>query len=229
MSTDNHKELRHVGLIMDGNRRWARSKGLPAIEGHRQGYKNLKRILYQLKNENIEFISVYAFSTENWDRSKDEVNGLMKLLAWVIKNELKEFMRQERKVVFIGSDENVPKDVLQLMRKTEKETGHFTEATLAICFNYGGQQEIVDAVQNVVATGEDITVDTISKHLYKPEVPPLDLIIRTSGEQRISNYMLWRAAYAELAFTKTLWPDFSPEELSTILKNYRIRQRRFGK
>ena len=152
----------------------------------------------------------------------------MKLLHWVLTKETKEMMKEERKVLFVGSRENVPDDVLNLIDSAEEKTKDFTEGILAICFNYGGQQEIVDAVNAVNSAGGEVTVDSISDHLYKPEIPPLDLIVRTSGEQRISNYMLWRAAYAELAFTDTLWPDFSVEEIGKIIEDFESRHRRFG-
>ena len=223
------RTLRHLGIIMDGNRRWAKNRGVPVAEGHRQGYKNLKNLLRHLKPSDIEYVSVYAFSTENWDRSKLEVDGLMKLLRWVLKNEVDELTREERRIVFVGSVENVPSDILKLTRETEERTKQYDKGTLAICFNYGGQQEIVDAVKRVNDQGGEVTPKSVSDNLYHPEIPKLDLIIRTSGEKRISNYMLWRAAYAELAFTDTLWPDLSETELDQIIADYRSRKRRFGK
>jgi undecaprenyl diphosphate synthase len=218
----------HIGLILDGNRRWAKARSLPVIEGHRQGYKNLKRILKELKRMGVCYITVYAFSTENWNRSSEEVGGLMKLLKWVLTHELKELSSEQRRVVFLGSRDNISSDILKLVDKVENETEKFTGGTLAICFNYGGQQEVVEAVQKLVRSGLEITVESISAHLYHPEIPPIDLLVRTSGEQRTSNFMLWRSAYAELAFTDTLWPDFTSEELQSIIQNYLARHRRFG-
>lgn len=214
---------------MDGNRRWAKKRGLPVAEGHRRGYENLKKLLYYLREQDVEHVSVYAFSTENWNRSKDEVSGLMKLLRWVMSREVDELMRQERKIVFVGSKEHVAEDILNMIEKTEAATADFARGTLAICFNYGGQQEIIDAAKEALNSGEGLSIESVSSHLYKPELPPLDLIIRTSGEQRISNFMLWQAAYAELAFTETLWPDFTPEELHELLEVFSNRARRYGK
>ncbi len=221
------KSLRHLGIIMDGNRRWAKAAGKPTVEGHRQGYKNLKQLLDVVKELNIEYLSVYAFSTENWDRSKEEVEGILALLRWVIKNELDVIHKKNVRVRWVGSEENVPDDVIELLHRTEEKTEDNTDGTLAICFNYGGQKEIVDAANKAAADGE-ITEENLAANLYQPDIPPLDLVIRTSGEQRTSNYMLWRAAYAELCFTDTLWPDFKGDELRQIVEDFYTRSRRYG-
>jgi len=220
-------DLKHLGIIMDGNRRWAKKAGKPAIEGHRQGYKNLKDLLSAVKDLDIDTVSVYAFSTENWNRSHEEVEGIMGLLRWVMKNELNDLIKEGIRVRWIGSEDRVPKDIIALMRNAEEKTKDLTEGTLAICFNYGGHQEIVDAANKAAESGE-ISQETITKNLYAPDIAPMDLLIRTSGEKRISNFMLWRMEYAELHFTDTLWPDFSRQELRDIVNDYHGRSRRFG-
>ena len=226
MTTD-ARQLRHVSIIMDGNRRWAQAAGKPAIEGHRQGFKTLKELLRKVKELEIEYLSVYAFSTENWNRSKDEVEGILKLLRWVVKNELKELVEEGIKIRWIGSEANVPDDVISDMRLAEEKTKHNTKGTLAICFNYGGRQEIVDAARAAAEEGE-ISEASMDRHIYQPDIPPVDLMIRTSGEQRLSNFMLWRMDYAELAFTETLWPDFDGEEFEQIVRQFNERSRRYG-
>lgn len=220
--------IKHVGIIMDGNRRWAKKRGVPTAEGHRQGYKTLKELLKSIKTLNIEYLSVYSFSTENWSRSKEEVEGIMKLLMWVIRNELEELVKEGIRVRWVGPEDNVPADVVKAIRRAESKTEKLTEGTLALCFNYGGQQEIADAAAKVAATGDEITPESIEANLYQPDIPPIDLLIRTSGEQRLSNFMLWRSAYAEFAFTPTLWPDFTGQELEQMVKDYNNRTRRFG-
>lgn len=221
--------IRHLGLIMDGNRRWAKKNSKATIEGHKAGYRKLKELLKVGKSFGIEYLSVYAFSTENWNRSKDEVEGLMNLVRWAMKNEIKELIEEELKIIFVGSKDNIPKDILESMNKIEEKTQRFDKGTLAICFNYGGQQEIVDAVNRAISKGQEITTSTISSNLYHHEVPPIDLMVRTSGEQRISNFMLWRLSYSELYFTNTLWPELSSEELTGIINEYDRRSRRYGK
>ncbi len=213
---------------MDGNRRWAKKAGKPTVEGHRQGYSALKKLLLgAVRDLDIEYVTVYAFSTENWNRAKDEVEGIIKLLRWVLKNEIAELTKEGARLRWVGSRENVPEDVLKMMDQSEAETKNNTNGTIAICFNYGGHQEIVDAANAAAIRGE-ITKETIEQNLYAPDIPPIDLMIRTSGERRISNFMLWRMEYAELAFTDTLWPDFTSEEFAAIVEEFSNRSRRFG-
>lgn len=211
---------------MDGNRRWAKANNKTAIEGHQAGYRNLKKLIRSISDTDIDYISIYSFSSENWSRSKTEVDGLMKLLAWVIENELEELVKEGLKIRFIGSKDGLSKKIMKLMDTAERKSAS-NNKTICVCFNYGGQQEIADAAKAASKVGE-ITPDSIEQNLYAPEIPPCDLIIRTSGEQRLSNYMLWRAAYSELAFTDTLWPDFTPEELHELVESYNSRNRRFG-
>ncbi|MDB5181726.1 MAG: diphosphate synthase [Candidatus Saccharibacteria bacterium] len=223
---------RHLGLILDGNRRWAREHGLTVMEGHQKGYANLKTITDYAFDQGIEYVSAYVFSTENWNRSRDEVKNLMKLLLWVLKHELENFSKHGIRVRTLGSKFRLGKALVKAIHEAEEKTKDNHRGTLLLCLNYGGQQEIVDAMKQIVANGtpeEEITADLISQHLYAPGVPPVDLIIRTSGEQRLSNFMLWEGAYSELMFTNTNWPDFTSEELQGMLVEYSLRNRRLGK
>jgi undecaprenyl diphosphate synthase len=223
---------RHLGLILDGNRRWAREHDLPLVEGHKQGYETLKKISEYAFENGVEYVSAYVFSTENWNRSKDEVNYLMDLCLWIFKHELKNFMKHGVRLRLIGSKIRLGKALVKAIVEAEEKTKDNNKGTLLLCLNYGGQQEIVDAMKKIVAEGtpaEDITPELIEQHLYAPGVPPVDLIIRTSGEQRLSNFMLWEGAYSELMFTKTYWPDFSSDELQEMLVEYSHRHRRMGK
>lgn len=221
----------HLGLILDGNRRWAKEHGLTPLKGHREGYNNLKKIVVEAFDLGVSFVSAYVFSTENWDRSKEEVDYLMKLLLWIAKNEIKNYHKQNIKILFIGEEDRLSKEILIEMRKAEELTKNNTGGTLAICLNYGGTYEIVGAINKILSANipKKISIKMIEDNLYQPQIPPIDLIIRTSGEQRISNFMLWRSAYSELYFTDVYWPAFSIEDLHFALNNYANRQRRFGK
>lgn len=222
----------HLALILDGNRRWAREHGLPAIEGHREGYQTLKKICKAGLKYGIRYMTAYAFSTENWQRDRDEVKQLMKLLRWVLKHEIQEFNREGIRLRVIGSKLKLGTSLAKAIHEAEEMTKDNQRATLLICLDYGGQQEIVDAVKRISELGyrpEDITPDLIGKFLYAPDVPPVDLLIRTSGEQRISNFLTWETVYSELLFDKANWPDFDEAHLQEALKEYSRRQRRFGK
>ena len=221
----------HVGIILDGNRRWAKMHGLSTAEGHRQGYLNFKTITSAAMKRGVKYLSAYIFSNENWQREKSEVRDIMKLLSWVLKHEVKELNKEGIRVRIIGSKMRFGAAMLRAILHAEELTKDNTRGTLLLCLDYGGQQEIVEAVKRIAISGidpEDITPELITHHLYAPDVPPLDLIIRTSGEQRLSNFMLWEAAYSELAFTKIYWPDFSEHDLQVELDNYAQRHRRFG-
>jgi undecaprenyl diphosphate synthase len=223
---------RHLGLILDGNRRWARERGLPVYEGHKAGYRNMERIMDAAMERGVEYVSVYAFSNENWNRSADEVRQLMKLFLWVFRHELGNLKRHGVRVHVLGNKLRLGKALLKAIHNAETETRDFQRGTLLFCLDYGGQQEIVDAMKRLMANGvkaNDLTAERISEQLKVDGVPPVDLIIRTSGEQRLSNFMLWQAAYSELMFTKTKWPDFSVAELNEMLDAYAQRNRRFGK
>lgn len=221
----------HLGLILDGNRRWAKTQNIPTFEGHRKGYDNLKTIVSAAFDSGIEYVSAYIFSTENWGRSSEEVAYLMKLLLWVAKNEIKEFDKKNIRVRFLGEDTNLSPKVIEAMRNAEERTDANTGGTLLLCLNYGGKQEIASAVTKLIADRpevKEVTPELIQEYLYEPHVPSLDLIIRTSGEQRISNFMLWRAAYSELYFADVHWPAFTVDHLKKALNEFGERQRRFG-
>ena len=223
---------RHVGLILDGNRRWAREHGLPTFDGHKIGYQNIDPIARAAIDRGVEYVSVYVFSTENWNRSADEVRYLMKLLRWVLWHELDNFRKHGIRLHVLGNKFRIGKALLKAIHHAEAETRDGKRGTLLVCLDYGGQQEIVDTMKQLMAEGvsaDELTAERISKKLESDGVPPVDLIIRTSGEQRLSNFMLWNAAYSELMFTPTKWPDFSVDELNRMLDEYAQRNRRFGK
>jgi undecaprenyl diphosphate synthase len=222
---------RHLGLILDGNRRWAKEHGVPIYEGHKAGYRTVEKILDAAIDRGVEYVSVYAFSTENWNRSADEVRQLMRLFLWIFRHELGNLKRHGVRLHVLGNKLRIGKALLKTIHNAEEETKHNTRGTLLFCLDYGGQQEIVDTMKQLVADGMpagDITPGLISERLNASGIPPLDLIIRTSGEQRLSNFMLWQAAYSEFMFTPTKWPDFSVDELDEMLDAYAQRHRRFG-
>jgi undecaprenyl diphosphate synthase len=202
------------------------------MEGHRQGYETLKTLTEYSFEQGVEYVSAYVFSTENWNRSQDEVRNLMKLLLWVLKHELGNLSKHGIRIRTLGSKMRLGRALVKAIREAEEKTRDNNKGTLLLCLNYGGQQEIVDAMKQIVADGtpaDQITSELIEQHLYAPGIPPVDLIIRTSGEQRLSNFMLWEGAYSELMFTKTYWPDLSTSELQDMLGQYADRQRRMGK
>lgn len=221
----------HVAIIMDGNGRWARKRGLPRLAGHRAGAQNLRRILKACSHYGIKYLTIYAFSTENWSRPAEEVTGLMTLLENVLDRELQELHNNEVQIRHIGRLEGVSdrlavkiNDALQLTRNNNR-------LVLNVAFNYGGRDEVVQTVQQIVSKGlaaEEITEEIIGNYLYTAGQPDPDLIIRTSGEFRTSNFLIWQAAYSEWYFTKALWPDFDTEQLSKALEFYNSRERRFG-
>lgn len=222
---------RHVGYIVDGNRRWAKEHGIPTYEGHLAGYNTLKDIAVATLEEGVEYMSAYIFSTENWKRSADEVKKLMALTLKILVSDLPEFHKRNIRLKVVGSKENVDKKIIKAMENAEAETAGNTGGTLVLCFNYGGQLEIVDAVKKIVQSGvsvDEIDETLIAQSLYAPDVPPLDVVVRTSGEERLSNFMLWRSAYSEFIFIKKNWPDMTKEDVAFIMKEYTRRQRRFG-
>ncbi|MDQ3123818.1 MAG: polyprenyl diphosphate synthase [bacterium] len=221
----------HLGLVLDGNRRWAREQNLPILKGHHQGAEVLRDMAIIAINGGIKFVSVFVFSTENWNRTKTEVNYLMKLIIRFAEQYLDEFLEQDIKVVHIGARDGLPKSVLSAIDRAVKKTEQCKKGTLGLCINYGGQQEIVDATKRLLRHRVDpnrLSVRDFEKELYIPELPPIDLVIRTSGEMRTSGFMLWRTAYAELYFIDKHWPDFTKQDLKSVLLDYAKRQRRFG-
>ncbi|MAS36608.1 MAG: isoprenyl transferase [Anaerolineaceae bacterium] len=223
---------RHVAIIMDGNGRWAKARGLPRTEGHRQGTENLRRILRAAVEFGVEILTIYAFSTENWKRPRAEVRVLMSILEMVIDRELDDLNQEGVQIRHIGEMEGIPQ-VLQRKIHTAKElTKQNSTLILNVAFNYGGRDEIVSAVRKIVEDGvpaDQIDEALISSYMYTSPLPDPDLIIRTSGEMRLSNFLVWQGTYAEYYFTPTFWPDFNREEFLKALVEYSNRTRRFGK
>jgi undecaprenyl diphosphate synthase len=221
-----------VAIIMDGNGRWARQRGLPAIAGHRAGTAALRRTVEAAPDLGVRSLAVYAFSTENWGRPPQEVDDLMALFTETIRDQFPDLHRQGVCVRFVGRRDRCPADLLALMTDMEARTAENTRLDLWVAFDYGGRDELVAAAAALVREGvaaEEIDEDALRAHLYAPQMPDPDLVIRTSGELRVSNFLLWQAAYAEYHFTPTLWPDFGGEELGQALAAYATRRRRFGK
>jgi undecaprenyl diphosphate synthase len=222
----------HLGLILDGNRRWAKANGLPPQQGHRRGYETLHEIVRAAADRGVRYISAYTFSTENWERSREEVDFLMDLMVWVATKEIDKFAHEGFRVLFVGSRERLTPKVIAAIESAEARTAANTGAVLALCFNYGGQVELAEGVARLVADGvpaAEVTPAKLAEYLYHPELPPIDLVIRTSGEQRTSGFMLWRSAYAELYFIEKAWPEFTADDLDEALAEYARRGRRFGK
>ena len=226
---------RHVGIIMDGNGRWAAARSLPRLEGHRRGVESVRRAVRAAGDLGISYLTLYAFSSENWSRPPQEVDDLMGLLKHFIRIELADLHKKNVRVRIIGSRDDLALDLKGLLQEAEAVTRDNTGLALIIAFNYGARQEIADAVREIalrVSRGEidPLTIDatTISEHLYTADIPDPDLIIRTSGEQRLSNFLMWQAAYAELVFLPLHWPDFDQVALEDALRQYSSRDRRFG-
>lgn len=222
--------LRHIGIIMDGNRRWAKQRGLPTASGHQQGVVALKKLVQYASAVGLEALTVYAFSTENWQRTEQEVRFLMGLFGRVLQNELDELHQTGIKVTFLGNLTLLPDGLKQIFQQAEEKTQANQRLTLCLAINYGGQEEIVQAAQAVLASQAPLNLQTLSNTLKNqgPKLPPLDYILRPGGEMRLSNFLLWQSAYAELWFSETLWPDFSPTHWVEALQAYGFRQRRFG-
>lgn len=221
----------HVGIILDGNRRWAKQQGLPVIQGHRHGMDVLKDISFHAFDKGVSYLSAFVFSTENWQRTEEEVNYLMDLVVKAVEKYLDEYHAKGVRIIILGRREGIRQKVLDAAARTEEKTKHNTNGVLALCFNYGGKEEIVDGVRQLIEKGiaaEDINEEVLASVLYAPEIPDADLVIRTSGEQRTSGFMLYRAAYAELKFIDKLWPEFTTADFDGILQEYETRERRFG-
>ena len=218
---------RHVAIIMDGNGRWAKKRHLPRALGHKKGVETVRNIVRAAGEFGLEALSLYAFSSENWKRPEDEVSDLMGLLRAFIKSDIDEFASNDVRLKIIGNYKAFAPDIVEMIEDALARTAHNTRTTLAVALNYGSQDELVRAAQAAASQGA-ITVETIEANLDTADLPPLDLLIRTSGEQRLSNFMLWQAAYAEFWFTDTLWPDFTKEEFGRALDEFAGRERRFG-
>jgi len=225
-------EVAHaVAIIMDGNGRWAVEHGVSVAEGHRAGSRALRPVVESAIDLGIESLAVYAFSTENWSRSPDEVEALMEIFGETIDRELHDLAQEGVRCRFLGRRERAPDWLRAKMDELEAATADKTKLQLWIAFDYGGRAELVDAARRLLESGidpDDVDDEALSSRLYEPEMPDPDLVIRTSGEQRISNFLLWQSAYAEYLFTDTLWPDFGPEELRGAIEEYALRRRRFG-
>ena len=221
--------LEHLGVIADGNRRWAKERGLPTIEGHRRGLDSIEQMVIGARDAGIKYITFYVFSTENWGRSKDEVSYIMKLAETRILKYAEKLKKNNSKMIILGSKKNVPPKLASAIEEAEKLTADCTGITVCFCFNYGGEQEIADAATIANEVDKEITPDTIRKHLYHPEIPNIDMVVRTSGEERISGFMLWRASYAEFYFIKKYFPEMGYDDIKIILEEYEKRNRRFGK
>ena len=219
-----------VGIILDGNRRWAKEHGLPALEGHRIGLlETLRNTVRFIQKKGIKHLVVYMFSTENWHREPTEVSYLMDLFRESIKKEMLELGKENVRIRFTGQRERFSKDLQQSMDETEKETEKNTAITLWCCLSYSGRAEIVAAARAIAALGKEITETSIGRHLWTSGMPDPDLVIRTSGEKRLSGFLTWQSEYSELFFTDTKWPDFSEEEFDSILAEFMTRERRHGK
>lgn len=227
-----NKIPRHLGIILDGNGRWAKARGLERMDGHREGFMLLKPVILACRARGIQHLTFYAFSTENWNRPQPEVDGLMQMMAFFFDNEVAELHAENIRLLHAGKlDEKVPEILKVKMRDALELTKDNNSMTVILGFNYGGRDEIVRAVRKLMSAGvkpEDLSESTITAFMDNPDVPDPDLILRTSGEQRTSNFLTWEAAYSEWAFPKTLWPDFTEAVLDEVLADYANRERRFG-
>ena len=219
----------HIALVMDGNGRWATRRFLPRIAGHQQGVKSLRRCVKACSDRGVKVLTVFAFSSENWNRPKEEVSGLMDLLALALSREVPDMLRDGVRLCFVGDRTSLSDKVNAGLAEAERVTAHNQRITLNVCFNYGGRWDIAQAAAQLAARGEPITEGSLDRAMALAHVPDPDLLIRTGGEQRISNFLLWQAAYSELFFSDRLWPDFDEAALDEALAAYRQRERRFGK
>ncbi len=222
----------HLGLVLDGNRRWAKAQGIPTMRGHKKGAEVFKDISLAAFDRGIKFVSAYVFSTENWQRTKEEVGYLMRLLVKTVEMHLDTYSSAGVKILIVGRRQGLDKNIIKVLDKAEAKTANNTRGTLALCFNYGGREEIVDVVKQAISKKlkeDQIDTETLEQLLYCPEIPTIDLLVRTSGEQRTSGFMLYRSAYAELYFEDKMWPEYTADDLDKALLEYSQRKRRFGK
>ena len=229
------KEISHIALIMDGNGRWARSRGLPRYEGHAQGLRTLRKLLRDLKNLNISYLTLFTFSIDNWKRPKEETSKLMQLLRKFISNDLSELHSNNVRIKVIGSRNEIPKDIVDLIKGAEALTVNNTGLYLQVAFNYSGRQEIINATKKIAIASAKGEIDpnkidntVFESNLYSAGVPDPDLIIRTGSEKRVSNFLLWQLSYSEVYFEECLWPDFNKNKLDLAINDYYSRSRRFG-
>ncbi|OGG58578.1 di-trans,poly-cis-decaprenylcistransferase [Candidatus Kaiserbacteria bacterium RIFCSPHIGHO2_01_FULL_56_24] len=222
------KPIQCIGIILDGNRRWAKGKGLPTLEGHRRGFENLKSAARWVRDRGIPHLVVYAFSTENWNRAPEEVSYLIALIKEGASKDAKNLAEEKIKLRFVGEKERFAPDVREVLENAERESPPDASLTLWICLSYGGRTEIVAAAREIESSGEEMTEDAFTRHLWTAGMPDPDIIIRTGGHYRLSNFLMWQSAYSELFFLKTLWPDFSEQELDDVLEEFAARTRNFG-
>ena len=223
-------DLKHIAIIMDGNRRWAKERNLPSAVGHKKGVDALKATMRACDDFGIKYLTVYAFSTENWNRKPEEVNFLMDLLGQTLKNELKEMHENNVVISFIGDTKKLSDNLQKILQNAVETTKNNTGVNLQIAFNYGSRAEIVKAVKEIIDSGEkDISEELISKHLYTSNIPDPDLLIRTGGEMRVSNYLLWQIAYSEFIVIPEFWPEFDKQKLAECVEEFNNRNRRWGK
>lgn len=226
----------HLGFVVDGNRRWAREHNLPTAEGHRRGYEVIKKMAYACQERGIKFVSAFIFSTENWGRSEDEVNYLMKIFIFAVKHDVAKLIHDGFKIIFLGRRDRVSAEILQAIQQIEADSAGNAGTTLALYFNYGGHAEIIDAARHLAADVQsgktnlaDMTDERFRQYLYHPELPDIDMMVRTSGECRVSDFSLWRIAYSEFMFLEKKWPDITSDDLDDVIAEYSHRNRRFGK
>lgn len=219
----------HIAVIPDGNRRWAKGRGLSTKEGHKEGYENLKRIADAAFERGVKFLTAYTFSTENWSRTEEEVGYLMKLAGWVVGEEAETYHQKGIRLRFLGSNDGLDESLIKGLREAEELTKNNTRGTICICFNYGGRKDIIDAVNSALQSGTDkVDEDSFGRMLSTADIPDPDLVIRTSGEHRLSNFLVWETAYSEMYFADCMWPDFTTQELDLALKDFAARNRRYG-
>ena len=230
-SKENMTIPRHVAIIMDGNGRWAKARGLHRVAGHQAGTENLRRIIRAGAALGIQYLTFYAFSTENWSRPKAEVEGLMRILADVIDREIKELHQEGARLIHIGHLDGLSKTLQKKVRNAIDLTKDNRRVTIVLAFNYGGRDEIIHAIKKMLGEGvkpEDVDVDLVSHYMFTKDIPDPDLVIRTSGEQRTSNFLTWQTVYSEWYFPEVYWPDFNEEELRKAVVEFNLRERRFG-
>ena len=222
---------KHIAIIMDGNGRWAKEKGKLRVEGHKKGAENIEKIIDYSIKLGVKYLTVYAFSTENWKRPEAEVKALMKLFAKYLDDKKEELKKQGVKLLVTGTEENIPNKLLKKIRNTEEYLSDCNQITFYIAFNYGGRKEIVDGINKILKENrgnEEINEEEFKKYMYRPEIPDPELVIRTSGEFRVSNFLLWEIAYSEFYVTNVYWPDFDEREYDLAIASYNKRDRRFG-
>jgi undecaprenyl diphosphate synthase len=227
LSKENHPK--HVAIIMDGNGRWAKKQGKKRMFGHEKGAEVAEKIIEYASNSGVRYLTLYTFSTENWKRPEEEVNFLFKLFIKYLESRMKKIISKGVRMRFSGRIDKMPEDIQNAIKKIEEKSKNNDKLDLIMAMNYGARQEITDSVNKLLSDGKkEITINDIQNYLYLPDVPDVDLLIRTSGEKRISNFLLWQIAYSELYFTDVLWPDFDEKEFDKALSEYARRERRFG-